>query len=176
MNNMQEKFAGHRLCFYILFYVSAAVLHFFVLTSFYHFGCHNDWFCWRITLKNEGPELQWSGTVVSKNKSAYFSTSYFVTCHGFFLGIKCLELQGVSLSYIFLCILQVNKKKKKVCLFISLLVLASGWSCSSLGGRDGGGSGRKLLLMSASSKLPSPCSPVTTIMGKRKIMSCGSFL
>lgn len=39
-------------------------------------------------------------------------------CHGFFLGIKCLELQGVSVSYIFLCILQVNKKKKKyTCLF-----------------------------------------------------------
>lgn len=100
-----------------------------------------------------------------------FILVYFLFCYMpcIFLGIKCPGLQGASVSYIFLCILQVKKEKKNtICLFIYLLVLGSGWSSTSLGSRGGGVSGKKLLLMSASSKLLSPCSPVSTVTGQKK--------
>lgn len=46
-------------------------------------------------------------------------------------------------------------------------MLAGGWSFSSLGVRGESASDRNLLLMSASSKLPSTCSPVATVTGPK---------
>lgn len=96
MNNMLKNFAVNRPCFYILFCIFLAVLHFFIPISFYHLGCYNYWFYWGIVHEKKGPVLQWSNTIVSKNRSAYFSSLYSVTCYGFFLRHKVSQLSGTK--------------------------------------------------------------------------------
>ena len=96
---------------------------------------------------------------------------YFLFCYlsWLFLRHKVSWTSGSKcILYFSLYHASKQEKKKTLCMFISLLVLASRWSSSPLGGRGGGVSGRKLLHMSASSKLPSPCSPVTTVIGQKK--------
>lgn len=55
------------------------------------------------------------------------------------------------------------------------MVLAGGWSFSSWGVRGKRASDRNLLLMSASSKLPSPCSPVATVTGPKTYSKTSFF-